>query len=181
MFLNFEEKKTLINSYFYLNFNHCPLAWMFCSAKSLNLCRRGFVNKVESLQKRALRFLYEDYVSSYEELLQKAGKKTMKVDRLRSLCIEIYKFINNINPTYMNEIFKLRKISRVVPSNYKLNIDVPTINQVNFCGKSLRYCMPKLWNLCSFHIKFSENLEAFINIIKNWNGVSCKYKVCQYY
>ena len=66
MFLNFEEKKTLINSYFYSSFNYCPLVWMFSSAKSLN--------KVESLQKRALRFLYEDYVSSYEELLQKAGK-----------------------------------------------------------------------------------------------------------
>ena len=173
MFLNFEEKKTLINCYFYSNFNYCPLAWMLSSVKSSN--------KVESLQKRALCFLYEDYVSSYEELLQKAGKKTMKVNRLRSLCIEIYKLINNINPTYMNEIFKLRKISRAVRSNYKLNIDVPTINQVSFCGKSLRYCMPKLWNLLSFHIKFSENLEAFINIIKNWNGVSCKCKVCQYY
>ena len=36
--------------------------------------RVSLLNKVESLQKRALRFLYEDYVSSYEELLQKAGK-----------------------------------------------------------------------------------------------------------
>ena len=77
---------------------------MFSGTKSLN--------KVESLQKRALRFLYEDHVSSYEELLQKAGKETMKVNeimRLRSLCIEIYKLINNINPTYMNEIFKAKK------------------------------------------------------------------------
>ena len=93
MFLNFEGKKTLINSYFYSNFNYCPLVWMFSNAKSLN--------KIESLLKRTLRFLYEDYVSSYEELLQKAGKETMKVNRLRSLCIEIYKLINNINPTYM--------------------------------------------------------------------------------
>ena len=90
MFLNSEEKKLLINSYFYSNFNYCPLVWMFSSAKSLN--------KVKSLQKRALRFLYEDYVSSYVGLLQKAGKETMKVNRLRSLCIEIYKVINNINP-----------------------------------------------------------------------------------
>ena len=74
---------------------------MFSSAKSLN--------KVESLQKKALRFLYEYYVSPYEELLQKAAKETMKVNRLKSLCIEIYKSINNINPTYMNQIFKLRK------------------------------------------------------------------------
>ena len=117
---------------------------MFSSAKSLN--------KVESLQKRALRFLYEDYVSSYEELLQKAGKEAMKVNRLRSLCIEICKLINNINPTYINEIFKLRKISRAVRSNYKLNLDVPTINQVSFGGKSLRYYGPKIWNSLSFHI-----------------------------
>ena len=158
MFLNFEEKKTLINSYFYSNFNYCPLVWMFSSAKSLN--------KVESLQKRALRFLYEDYVSSYEELLQKAGKETMKVNRLRSLCIKIYKLINNINPMYINEIFKLRKTSRAVRSNYKLNLDVPTINQVSFGDKSLTYYGPKIWNSLLFSIKSSENLEAFKNIIK---------------
>ena len=124
MFLHFEEKKTLINSYFYSSFNCCPLVWMFSRAKPLN--------KVEYLQKRALRFLHEDYVSSYEELLQKAGKETMKVNRSRGLCIEIYKSINNINPMYINEIFKLRKTSRVVRSNYKLNLDVPPINQVSF-------------------------------------------------
>ena len=146
---------------------------MFSSTKSLN--------KVESLQKRALGFLYEDYVLSNEELLQRAEKEAMKVNRLRSLCIEIYKLINNIIPTYMNEIFKLRKISRVVHSNYKLNLDVPTINQVSFGGKSLRYYKPKIWNLLSFHVKSSKNLEAFINTITNWNGVSCKCKVCQYY
>ena len=60
---------------------------------------------VESLQKRALRFLYKDYVSLYEELLQKTGKETIKVNKLRSLCIEIYKSIYNIIPMYMNEIF----------------------------------------------------------------------------
>ena len=70
MFLNLEEKKTLINTYFYSNFNYCPFVLMFSSAESLN--------KVESLQKRALRFFYEDYVSSYEELMQKAVNKTMK-------------------------------------------------------------------------------------------------------
>ena len=43
MSLNFEEGKTLINSYFYSSFNYCPLVWMFSSTKSLklNLCRKG--------------------------------------------------------------------------------------------------------------------------------------------
>ena len=91
----------------------------------------------------------------------------MKVNRLRSLCIEIYKSINNINPMYMNEIFKLRKTSRAVRGIYKLNLDVPTINQVSFGDKSLRYHGPEIWNSLPFHTKSFENLEVFKNIIKN--------------
>ena len=47
-FLDFEEKKTMINSYFYSKIKYCPLVWMFSSAKSLN--------KVESLQKKRSSF-----------------------------------------------------------------------------------------------------------------------------
>ena len=79
---------------------------MFSSAESLN--------KVESLQKRPLRFLYDNYDSSYESILKLAGKSIMNVNRLRSLCIEIYKTLNNINPAFMNEILELRKINRAV-------------------------------------------------------------------
>ena len=80
-FLAFEEKKNMVNSYFYSNFNYCLLVWMFYSAKSLN--------KVESLQKRAFCFLYDKYNSSYESILKHAGKSTMNVTRLKSFCIEI--------------------------------------------------------------------------------------------
>ena len=52
-FLSFEAKKVLVNSYFYSNFNYCLLVRMFSSVKSLN--------KIESLQKRALRYLHSDY------------------------------------------------------------------------------------------------------------------------
>ena len=64
------------------------------------------------------------------------------------------------------KFLKLRKISRAVRSNYKLNLDVPTINQVSFGGKSLRYHGPKIWNSLSFHIKSSENLEAYYKYYK---------------
>ena len=56
---------------------------MFSSAKSLN--------KIDSLQKIALRYLYSDYESPYDTLLAKSGKVTMKAIRLRSHCVEIYK------------------------------------------------------------------------------------------
>ena len=54
---------------------------MFSSAKSLN--------KIEFLQKRALRYLYNDYESPHDILLAKSGKVNMKTIRLKSLCVEI--------------------------------------------------------------------------------------------
>jgi predicted nuclease of predicted toxin-antitoxin system len=46
------------------NLNVCPLVWHFC----------GEVNtkKVEKIQEKALRFIYEDYSITYEELLCKS-------------------------------------------------------------------------------------------------------------
>ena len=55
-FLSFHAKEVLINSYIISNFNYCPLVSMFSSAQS--------VNKIENLQKRTLRFLYDDYEAS---------------------------------------------------------------------------------------------------------------------
>ena len=101
-YLSFNAKRVLINSYIISNFNYCPLVWMFSTAKSLN--------KIESLQKRALRFLYNDYSISFEGLLEKAGKIKMNVYRLRNLCVEIYKTINKLNPEFMNNTLRPKRI-----------------------------------------------------------------------
>ena len=79
----FNIKEALINSYFMSNFNYCPLVWIFSSAKSLII--------IEDLQKRALRFLLDDYESIYEQLLNKAGRSSMSINGLRALCVEVYK------------------------------------------------------------------------------------------
>ena len=77
-FLSFELKKVLVNSFLLSIFDYCSLVWFISSGKSLK--------KVENLQKRALRFLQNDYHSSYETLLHKSGKATENVRNLRNLC-----------------------------------------------------------------------------------------------
>ena len=66
------------------------------------------VNKIENLQKRTLRFLYDDFEASYDDLLSKVGKPTVNVRKLRTLCVEIHKTFNDLNPSFMNNIFKLK-------------------------------------------------------------------------
>ena len=78
-FMNFEEKKILIKSYFMANFNYCPLVCMLSTASSLK--------KIENLQKRALWFLCNDYEISDEELLSKFSTFSMNVKRLTLSCL----------------------------------------------------------------------------------------------
>ena len=48
----------VVNTLFIMvNFNFCPIVWHFCST--------GNTNKIEKIQERAFRFLYNDYVSPY--------------------------------------------------------------------------------------------------------------------
>ena len=62
----------------------------------------------------------------------------MNVHRLTSLCNETFKTLNDINPAFMNEIYELRKTNRAVGNQYKLNLELPIINQVTFETKSIR-------------------------------------------
>ena len=155
------KKKVLVNSFILSNFDYCPLVWFISSANILK--------KFENLQKRALRFLQNDYHSSYETLLLKSGKTTVNVRNLRNLCKEIFKPLNNFNLVFLKEIFCIKESNRPVREKYKLNLQTPKINQVRFSIKSLRSLGPKIWNTFPYHIRISENVDIFEKTIKNWN------------
>ena len=63
------------------------------------------VRKIEQIQTRALRTAYSDFDSDYKTLLDKSGKCTREVKRLRTLVLEVFKTLNNLIPASMEEIF----------------------------------------------------------------------------
>ncbi len=75
------------------NFQYCPLVWYLCS--------RSDVLALEQIQKRILRIVLEDYESSYEDLLSKCGMSMLKIQRARTLAIEVYKSIHQMTPIYI--------------------------------------------------------------------------------
>ena len=154
----------------YSNFNYCPLVWYFSSAKSLQ--------KIEKIQERALRFLYNDHRSSYSELLEKSERCTMHVSRLRVLCIEIFKTLKHLNPPFMSDIFKIKSSRYSSRNPYDLQHHRP--NQVTFGSNSLRSLGPQIWNALPNEIKSTNNLNSFKRLIKQWDGPNCKCNACQY-
>ena len=129
------------------------------------------LDKIENLQKRALRYILSDYESTYEQLLNKAGRCWMSIYRLRTLCGEIYRTLNELKPSFVKNIFMVKEIYRVTTQQYKLNLNTPSYNQMMFGSKCLRIIRPKLWNKVPYHIKWNKNLKRFKELIKNKNFI----------
>ena len=93
------EKEALINTSVHSNFNYGCLIWHFSSKKSQG--------KVKKNHKKGLKFLLNDYLSSYAELLDQSTSIGIKIDtkRSRTMVYEIFKALNNLNPVFMKDTF----------------------------------------------------------------------------
>ena len=90
----------IYKSFIMSNFNYCPIVWMFTGKKSLA--------RIENTQKCALRFVLDDYGSSYHDLLIQSEVPGIKIMTLCLLAIEVFKCVNKLNSEYLNEMFKIK-------------------------------------------------------------------------
>ena len=164
--LSQEAKQVLIQSFIMANFNYCPLVWLFCSKK--------LQDKQESIQKRALRFLYNDYESNYEHLLSMSNKPSIEVRKLRFLVVEIFKTIKYLNPSYMKQIFTINT-TRDSSSN---KLFVKARKNKKYGQNSLKSLGQQIWNALPNEMRNSESLFTFKRLIKTWSGPSCQCSLC---
>ena len=85
--------------------------------------------KLEDIQRRALRFVLDDYTSDYHELLNKADVPGVKIMALRYLAIKVYKCVNGLNPKYLYDLFTMKKCKYDLRDDSLINRNkVSTIN-----------------------------------------------------
>ena len=145
---------------------YCPLAWHFCHKSSQNM--------IEKIQFRCLQLLTNDYDSDYKMLLEKTKNPTMEIRRMRTLALEVFKTLNDLNPKFMKEIFNFSPHC----SHRKRDIFVHSRNTVNYGNKSLKSLGPHIWNSLPEKIKATTSISIFKNFIKSWFGPKCKCKMC---
>ena len=119
-------------------------------------------SKIESIQKRTLRLPYNDYTSTYDSLLAKQIKLGIK--RYQTLALEIFKTLNFLNPTYMQDLFYLRSSCTKQPNNKA----VIRTNKNTYGTKKLRSLRPQIWNSLPKHIKAETSLAHFRSLINTW-------------
>ena len=92
-FLTLEQAKLLANSFVNTQFVYAPLIWMFTSKNSML--------NVNKIHRRTLRVVYDDYNSTYEELLASHNDISIHQKYLKYFAIEVYKSLTNLNPELM--------------------------------------------------------------------------------
>ena len=80
------------------------------------------------------------------------------------LATEIYKTVNGLAPTIMNNIFETKDIEYNLRN--KINFKSCRINSVRYGIDSLTNLGPKIWNIVPEEIKKSESLNVQTKIKK---------------
>ena len=101
-------------------------------------------DKINKLNERAVRIVYNDTIMSFEELLIKDKTFTIHHQNIQSLAIEIYKAMNNLPGGDLSEFF--------VRNNHNYNLrarselTIPSINTVFKGQNSISYFGSVIWN-----------------------------------
>ena len=167
--LNFSKFRLLIKSFVESQLAYCPLVWMLCS-RTLN-------DKINKLQGRALRILYNDDISTFEQLLEKDNSITIHDRNIKLLAKEMYKVNRDIFPNSLG-MFVTRN-----NSSYNLR-NISTFSRERACStfygtESLRILGPKIWDLLPSDIRNANSLEAFKSKIKHWKVEQCPCRLCK--
>ena len=165
-FLPFYKKKLLFNSFIESQFSYCPLVWMFCSRK-LNA-------KINHIHERALRIIYNDYTSSFENLLRSDKSLTVHQRNIQLVAIEMFKVKKGLNPKIIQDLFRENPFRENTFQRPRVYYER---------GKnSLSVFGPIVWNtMLPEHIKKCESLVDFKKSIKTWIPNNCVCKLCKTY
>ena len=127
----------------------CPLVCDFCSCESSQ--------KIEKIQKQCLRLVLDNCEGDDGNLIKKNGNTTMEIKRLRTLATEIFKTINNINPSYMKNIFTPKTNTKIRPNDIIVRIH----STATYGNKILTALRPKVWNKVCTNIKSLTSITKF--------------------
>ena len=165
------SERVIMKAFIMSQFSYCPLVWM-CHSRTLN-------NKINKLHERALRLVYDDRQSTFEELLNIDKSVTIHHRNLQVLAAELYKVHHGLAPELMNDIFKKGNVTH----NFRKSSTSETrnIKSVYYGSETISFIGPKIWELLPSNINNSEDLNIIKSNIKSWKPENCPCRFCRLY
>ena len=168
MHISREQALSICNVAILSNFNYCPLIWLFCS--------KCASKKIDRAHKRELRILYNDYDSLFQLPLGRSNSYTIHVN-LQKLMTEIYKSLNNMNPSIVLEFHEKKCVKYDLR---KKNLcKLPKAKTKSNGVESIPFRGSFLWSTLDDSINKEPTLARFKNKIKSWARDKCTCGICQ--
>ena len=169
-YMNIAQRKLVMRAFISSQFGYCPLVWMFHSRK-LN-------NRINKIHERSLRIVYNDEVSSFEELRIKDNSFTIHERNIQTLAIELYKVVNGLSPKIMELVIPLKGKVRYPSENKFITRNV---RSVRYGTETIAHLGHKIWAIIPRKIKEEPSLTRFTREIKKWKTSNCPCKLCKTY
>ena len=162
-------KLLLYKSFVLSNFNYCPIVWHHCGVMNSK--------KLEKIQYRALKFIFNDYSSTYDALLKKAKIPTLEVNRLCVMAIEVYKIYNKLCPSFVTKLLPTKTLRYNLRSGKTFSVCHKRTTKYGL--NSFKHFGVTIWNDLPVHIRSATDLNIFKSLIKTWYGPVCKCAACR--
>ena len=141
---------------------------------------REMNRKINHIHERALRLTYNDYKSTFEELLKNDKSLSIHHRNIHQVAIEMYKVKNNLSQPFMKELFNFKVSGHDTRMGDKFAR--PNVNTVYKGEHSLRSFGPIVWNtMLPEKYKVCTTLSEFKNSIKTWIPNNCPCILCKNY
>ena len=153
-------------------FGYCLLVWMFCG--------RQTNARLNHIHERALRAIYNDEISPFEELLGRDKSETIHRRNIKILAAELLKIKNGLSNDNMAQLICKRN-SVGYSLHSQTDFSLPQVKSVNYGLKALQYFGSKIWNILPSGIKNSRTLREFSKKVKSWIPRNCRCRICENY
>ena len=122
-------------------------------------------SKINNLQERSLRIVYNDYIALFKDLLKKDKSFKIHYKNIKSLAIELFKVKQRIANPILCDIFPLRSLDYNLRS--QIHFSLSSVNTTHFGLNSLRYFASKAWNMVPLELKNLSDIESLSLKLEN--------------
>ena len=133
-------------------------------------------NKINRLHETALRIIYDEDVSIFDQLLAIFKSFCIHHQNIQRLLTEIYKALHDISGNSLKELFVKRESTISLQS--KPELVIPSENSVLKDKNSLRYFGSVIWNSLPIEIREDHSISSFATKAKQWKPIPYPCKTC---
>ena len=139
---------------------------------------RTYNNKINRLNGRCLRLIYNDKRSSFEDLPEKDNSVSIHHKNLQALAM--FKVHTKTSPEKMQEVLLVKE-----QGNYNLrnqtDFVIPHFKSVNYGLENIWFLGPEIWESLPNDLKNKKSVDSFKTAIKRWKPESCPCSRCKTY